>query len=382
AGVMSALSGLYETYTKASGADVAAAKKAYEDKKAALETASNTGYANSEELWDNAATIAVYVPVASPFKGDQDAKNQIKVSDLDYETDGVVTVTMSDQKPLLSSQAQAQLIRDNHTRDILVESPTLWVRIPVGTLSDGDDLSAMLMQSVVLPEDASDYVVRYIDRDGVTHLVPFSLVTPQKVTYIASAPGSYGLIKNPKRFSDIPDGFWGTQQIRFVTQRGLFHGLTEDCFGYADKMTRGMFVTVLGRLAGIDPAAYSKRSFSDVDPDSWYGGYVAWASQNNIVGGVGAGRFDPDAPVTREQMCAMLVRYLEWAKIALPTEVSDRKFTDQSEISTWAEAAVKLLCSVGIVKGTELGELQPGADASRAEVAAIYAQLIAVILGA
>ncbi|MEG2679681.1 MAG: S-layer homology domain-containing protein, partial [Oscillospiraceae bacterium] len=75
-------------------------------------------------------------------------------------------------------------------------------------------------------------------------------------------------------------------------------------------------------------------------------------------------------------------RYLEWAKIILPVAESEQNFADQSEISTWAEQAIRQLVAAGIIKGTESGALRPGAEASRAEVATIYARLIKAILGA
>ena len=35
-------------------------------------------------------------------------------------------------------------------------------------------------------------------------------------------------------------------------------------------MTRGMIVTVLGKLAGVDIEEYSGASFGDVDEDNYY----------------------------------------------------------------------------------------------------------------
>ncbi|MEG1577713.1 MAG: S-layer homology domain-containing protein, partial [Oscillospiraceae bacterium] len=382
---MTALINLYKTYTdavtaKAEESVIEIARLAYEAKKTTMENASNSGYTATPGLWANAATIAVYVPATAepgiPSSG------QVKTSDFDYKTEGVVQVMLSAKKPILSPKAQAQLIADNKNKDLVIGSPMMEVRIPAGTLAEGDDLNAMLMPTVALPQDASGYVVQYTDKDGVTHLLPLSRVTSEKVTYMASEPGSYSLVQNTKHFDDVPAGFWGEDEIYFVTERGLFQGADKDRFGHTETMTRGMFVTVLGRLAGANPAEYGETPFTDVTADSWYGGYAAWASKNNIVGGIGEKLFDPGAPVSREQMCVMLVRYLEWAKIILPVAESEQNFADQSEISTWAEQAIRQLVAAGIIKGTESGALRPGAEASRAEVATIYARLIEAILGA
>ncbi len=47
-------------------------------------------------------------------------------------------------------------------------------------------------------------------------------------------------------------------------------------------MTRGMFVTVLGRLAGIDVSGCIDSNFSDVKSDAYYMGYVEWQMKINL----------------------------------------------------------------------------------------------------
>ena len=73
-----------------------------------------------------------------------------------------------------------------------------------------------------------------------------------------------------------------------------------------------VFVTVLGRMAGIDPAKYGgDTGFTDVPEGMYYAPYVKWAAQYGITGGTGDGRFSPDALITRQQMAALFVRYFE-----------------------------------------------------------------------
>ena len=76
-------------------------------------------------------------------------------------------------------------------------------------------------------------------------------------------------------------------------------------------MTRGMFVTVLGRLAKVDTENYTGTSFSDVPAATYYAPYISWASGEGIVSGTGNGRFSPDTPVTREQIAKMLFTYAQ-----------------------------------------------------------------------
>ena len=77
-------------------------------------------------------------------------------------------------------------------------------------------------------------------------------------------------------------------------------------------MTRGMFVTVLGRMAGIDVDEYiGETPFTDVSYSAYYAPYVTWAAKYGITGGTGDGTFSPNALINREQMATFVVRYFE-----------------------------------------------------------------------
>ncbi len=307
--------------------------------------------------------------------------DKIEVRDLRYDRENnLVKVQFYTYKKELSAEAEKQLIQDNETMDILAYSTKMRVWIPAGTLSEGDDLMAMLMPFPDLPQDG-EYLVQYTDASGENHPVAWSLVTPGKVYYVAAAPGAYEIVKAEEGFSDVSEDFWGADAISFTAARGLFQGVGEGEFDPSGTMTRSMLVTVLGRLAGVDPADYSGEStFSDVDADSWYGPYVAWAAENGVVQGVGGGRFAPNDPITREQLCTMLVRYLDSDGIELPQLTNPAAFTDEDQVSDWARDAVERFRQLGIVEGSDTGAFLPKNNASRAEVAAVFQRLITTIL--
>ncbi|WKL04424.1 S-layer homology domain-containing protein [Paenibacillus amylolyticus] len=73
-------------------------------------------------------------------------------------------------------------------------------------------------------------------------------------------------------------------------------------------MTRAMYVTALGRMAGVDTGAYSTSSFADVQAGSWYAPYVEWAVKEGITDGTGGGKYSPNATVSREQMATMTLQ--------------------------------------------------------------------------
>ena len=197
--------------------------------------------------------------------------SKIETSDLRYDREnGLVKVQFLPYRKELSDAAERQLIQDNRELDILAYSSEMEVLIPAGTLGEGDDIMEMLMPFPDLPQDGG-YLVQYTGADGTAHPVAWSLVTPGKVYYVASAVGEYEIVKAAESFSDVPEGFWGLDAISFVSARDLFRG-GRGQFDPGGTMTRSMLVTVLGRLAGIDPADYSGESaFSDVDADAGTG---------------------------------------------------------------------------------------------------------------
>ena len=108
---------------------------------------------------------------------------------------------------------------------------------------------------------------------------------------------------------------WANENIERAVSLGLFSGVSETEFRPDAPMTRAMFVTVLGRMAGIDPEEweipYLSLLFSDVDPNGYYAPYVAWAVHMGIADGTGSGKFSPNDNVTREQMARFIGNYLD-----------------------------------------------------------------------
>lgn len=175
-----------------------------------------------------------------------------------------------------------------------------------------------------------------------------------------------------KVFKDIKKGDWfyTSGAIDFVYNAGLFKGTSETTFAPQTNMTRGMFVTVLGRLAGVSVKKTDSK-FTDVPKAQYYSGYVKWASDNGIVNGVSKTSFAPDANVTREQICKMVVEYCNYAGIDLRQINKPVTFKDAGKISGWAKEYVSLCQSAGLINGKGGNVFDPQGQATRAEVATI-----------
>ncbi len=173
-------------------------------------------------------------------------------------------------------------------------------------------------------------------------------------------------------FTDIKEDDWfvANGAIDFVFDEGLFSGTSNTTFGPYGKMNRAMFVTVLGRLHGVQ-GSVGTTNFTDVEEDAYYADYVAWANQNGIVSGITTTSFGPYQNITREQICAIMLRYCNFADIELKNVNTAISFGDANHISSYAKEAVAACQRGGIVSGRDNGNFDPQGSATRAEVATI-----------
>lgn len=180
-------------------------------------------------------------------------------------------------------------------------------------------------------------------------------------------------------FGDVKGNSWYYNAVEYVWKHGIFNGVSDADFAPDGSMTRGMFVTSLGRSAGIDPADYpGTGGFSDVAEGMYYAPYVVWAAQTGITSGVGGAFFDPNGTVTREQIAVFLYRYFNLIGLSLPSGAVSMP-TDVLSISPWARDAVLAMWNAGILRGDGSGAFLPASLATRAEIATIYYNLDGVI---
>lgn len=179
-------------------------------------------------------------------------------------------------------------------------------------------------------------------------------------TVYAAAPTESG-------FTDISD-HWAKNYILKAIDKGLFNGVSENKFAPDVYTTRAMFVTVLGRLDGIEEKTNKSSKFTDIKDTDYFYPYVVWASENGIVSGISNTIFAPYEPVTREQMCTMLYNYARYKGISFKP-IYKMAFNDTAYISDYAKDAVSELADAGIISGRPNGIFDPKGTATRAEIA-------------
>lgn len=189
------------------------------------------------------------------------------------------------------------------------------------------------------------------------------------VGLVSGAFAAYG-------FADVPEDAWYSDAVHRVSQMGYMNGVGGQRFAPKASMTRAMFVTALYRVAGDWtelPALDEAAAFSDVPADAWYAEPVAWAVALGITAGTGDGRFDPKAPITRQDMAVMLLRFVQAVKPELVTDdnIIELWFEDLDEVSAYARDAVIFCGHRGFFHGAPGGGFLPHKQATRAEGAQV-----------
>ncbi|RED52747.1 DUF6528 family protein [Cohnella lupini] len=175
---------------------------------------------------------------------------------------------------------------------------------------------------------------------------------------------------------DVKAGAWYNDDVDFVVAHGLMKGTGDHTFSPNAELTRGMIATILGQHYGLDVSKYGENSFDDVDSNKYYAPYVEWVRDVGIAGGIGNNKFDPNAPIIRQDLAVILMRYAGVAGLNLPVVKENTGFKDDADISTYAKDAVKTFFMAGIFTGKPGGKFDPKGVITRAEVAAILHRFI------
>ena len=236
----------------------------------------------------------------------------------------------------------------------------------------------------------------------------------------------------PGTFTDVPSSAWFYEAVHYVRRAGLMQGTSSTTFAPNATTTRGMFVTLLGRMAGVDHrewyfqgtvtgshvnlrtgpgtqhsslgtlprntsvriigrvdnwyhvqhgsrTGYMSRdfvsaaqgTFSDVRAGAFYAPYVEWARSRGIVSGTGGGTFSPNRPITRQEMASQLHRYTTAMNITLERDTEMPPFADIDQVASWARGSVIALQQAGLIHGMGDNRFAPTENSNRAAVATL-----------
>ena len=175
-------------------------------------------------------------------------------------------------------------------------------------------------------------------------------------------------------FTDVTKN-WAYPGIQYCVTHGIMGGMGDGTFAPTGTTTRAQIVQILYNLEGT-PAVSGTTPFTDLTAN-WYKPAILWAYQNNVVAGTSPTTFDPDQPVTREQIAVILTQYmfhvLKMERTWTPADLST--FPDGANVSSWAKEAMQDAVALGLINGTKAPDgkvyLDPQGSAARQQVATI-----------
>ena len=301
------------------------------------------------------------------------------LKELNRQTTGDLILKM--KKTAVTSQEAETAIGNRPVYDI-----TLWeVKNGKETAVNlsGKTVSIAIPYTPAKNEQPDNLYAVYVDENGNVQWISKSSynMDQEAVIFAAEHFSIYGIgYKNQiPAFTDV-NNHWAKDNMLFVVSRGLLSGTSATTFSPNTGMTRGMFVTALGRLAGVDPTDYQASRFTDVKEDAYYAPYVNWAAKTGVVSGTTDTAFAPDTNINREQMAVIMKNYAAKLGYTIPKTLEVVNFADSAGISSWAKEAVKSMQQAGILAGKTNNCFDPAGTATRAEVAAVLRRFVEIVI--
>ena len=225
------------------------------------------------------------------------------------------------------------------------------------TINSGDAINAAKAavsrlsadQMKTFPQELLD---KLAEAERIYHLLtegsgtPVLPVTPSKPKDDKPTTGS--------SFTDVPAGSWYEEAVNYVSEKGLMNGTSKNSFSPNANTTRGMIVTILARVEGVN-----------TNGTPWYAAGQKWAMDNGISDGT-----NMPGVITREQLATILYRYAKQKGYDVSKSAALIGFSDADKVSGYAAEAMQWAVAEGLLQGSN-GKLNPQGSATRAQVATI-----------
>lgn len=318
---------------------------------------------------------------------------------LTNDSNGTDTVTVD--KELLNIGPKNEIYLKNG-QAVVMQIPTTYTTVQVGMRSLTGETVKYQINSEPTKEMNSTvdmyYKVKLVEGKLVIQNVSGGILalTKLKVTGAGTTTNDVSVETTPEairyamalmrgidvpQFTDVAEDAWYHDYVYDLVYRGVVNGMTATTYEPEGKLTRAQFVKLLA--CSLEEAETLKtyegqHPFTDSE-GHWAETYIAWAKDKGIVEGVSATEFDPEAPITREQMATIFGRYALKQGIELPkSENAAGSFPDADKISEYAREFVELMRIAGILNGYEDGTFRPQGNATRAEAAKLFSLFLSI----
>ncbi|OWR28360.1 hypothetical protein CDO73_19005 [Saccharibacillus sp. O23] len=285
------------------------------------------------------------------------------------------------EKPIVDGAAQAAALSS-----LKLAAPIVEFRVAAQSGGKSVDLNEFggtyVKRTIALPEgqNTQDLTgVMYDPASGEFSFVPsvFAKVDGKnQAVLLRNGNSVYTVVESSRTFGDIA-GHWAQAPIEELASRLIVDGTGTDAFAPARNVTRAEFAALIVRSLGLTPNASAAAFFKDTDGGAWYAEAVGTAVGAGFMSGYPDGTFRPNAPITRQEMAVVLSQAAEFAGFALQADASAAsRLGDLNEAPAWSREALAGLISFGIMQGRADGRIAPGAEATRAETAALIEKLL------
>ena len=246
---------------------------------------------------------------------------------------------------------------------------TVTVEVVVGSESVSSVRDGLNV-AVPVADATAGTVAVLVHEDGTREVIRKSVVQDGVLTMTLDGSSTIEIVDNSKDFADVPENNWAAEAVAFASGHELFNGTSENTFSPDESMSRGMLAQVLYSLES-NPDVIAFSTFNDVTGGEWYADAVYWAANQGIVTGYTDGTFGANDSITREQLAVMLYRYAESSGYDTSANADLSVYWDSGNISAYAARAMAWATAEGLISGTTATTLEPGASATRAQVATI-----------
>lgn len=186
---------------------------------------------------------------------------------------------------------------------------------------------------------------------------------------------SYTFASSEKSFTDM-NSHWAKDNVSYMAARDIVNGMTATTFAPDAEVTRGQFITFLARSAVDALGTETVSKFSDVKSGDYFYSAVAWGVNKGIVNGTSTTTFSPNEKVTRQDMATMCGRYITTLGMTVKAIRTPAKFADTGDISDYAMEAVAAGYQGGFINGMGNNHFEPKSNATRAEAVTMIAGMI------
>ncbi len=215
--------------------------------------------------------------------------------------------------------------------------------------------------------------IYYIAEDGTLEYVGGTLsdvALEAQVNHFST----YAVLEYHKIFADVDASYWAHDYIQSLAAKHVVKGINATSFAPEKIVTRAEFAALLTRALGLK--AEGKAPFKDVNAGDWYAEEVTAAYEAGLVKGRGGDRFDPNAPISRQEMASMAIKAYELRTDHKASSAGAAGFADAELIDAWALPAAQAAQVLGLINGKAQGKFDPHGYATRAESAKVIALLL------